>query len=258
MFNDFRQRSYELENIDRGTYTAEEYEACIPELQRVNQWLGDARTLRHTLLREIQNRDLKQFSVLDVGAGSGELLRVIATWARSNARSVRLTGLELNATSASSVVEKSREFPEINSVRATGFQLPFADGQFDYVLSSLFTHHFTDSQVVELLVEMQRVASRGICVIDLHRHPIAYYFYTTIGHLILHSRLLREDGALSIRRSFTADELLALAKSAGLEKARVERHFPYRLALLAPTSPADVDSISGTGRDLKSAPSKAA
>ena len=258
MIWDFRKRTYELENIDRGTYTAEEYEGCIVELQRVNQWLGDVRTLRHTLLREIQKRDLKQFSVLDVGAGSGELLRVMAEWARSTGRIVGLTALELNETSALSVLEESQEFPEINSVRGTAFQLPFADRQFDYVLSSLFTHHFTDSQVVELLREMMRVANRGICVIDLHRHPIAYYFYTTIGRLILHNRLLREDGALSIRRSFEPKELLGLARRAELANAYVERHFPYRLVLLASRPSADIDLTGGTNRRVNVVAGKAA
>jgi hypothetical protein len=39
-------------------------------------------------------------------------------------------------------------------------------------------------------------------VIDLHRHPIAYFLYTTLGKIVLHNRLLRHDGALSILRSF--------------------------------------------------------
>ena len=42
MLNKFKQRSYELERIDKGDYTPEEYEGCIVELQRVNRWLGDA------------------------------------------------------------------------------------------------------------------------------------------------------------------------------------------------------------------------
>ena len=45
MFNQFRQRSLELEHLDKGDYTAEEYEGCIVELQRVNRWLGDASAL---------------------------------------------------------------------------------------------------------------------------------------------------------------------------------------------------------------------
>src|SRR2546426_10114764 len=74
----FRQRSYELEHLDKGDYTPEEYEGCIVELQRVNQWLGDARALRDSLLKEVGDLGLRSFSILDVGAGSGELLRVAA------------------------------------------------------------------------------------------------------------------------------------------------------------------------------------
>ncbi len=77
---------------------------------------------------------------------------------------------------------KSRiEFDEISSVRGDALQLPFSDAQFDYVICSLFTHHFVDEQVVQILREMSRVARRRIFVIDLHRHPIAYFLYTTVG-----------------------------------------------------------------------------
>ena len=67
-------------------YTAEEYEGCIVELQRVNRWLGDASALRDSLLNEIGKLNLRTFSVVDVGAGSGELLSVVAEWARNNER----------------------------------------------------------------------------------------------------------------------------------------------------------------------------
>lgn len=233
MLERFRQRSQELEHLDKGDYTAEEYEGCIVELQRVNRWLGDASALKHSLLAEIERQDLKSFSVVDVGAGSGELLRVAATWAREHKRKASLTGVELNARSAVSIAESSAAFPEITGVRGDSFRLPFADQQFDYALCSLFTHHFRDGDVVAILEELRRVAARGIFVIDLHRHPIAYWFYTTVGHLFLHNRLIREDGALSILRSFTPDELGALARQAGLDNATVKRHFPYRLVLSA-------------------------
>src|SRR5258707_3842765 len=94
MFEKFRQRSYELENIDKGTYTPEEYEGCIVELQRVNEWLGDAKALPGSLLKEIERHGLRSFSVLDVGAGSGELLAVSAQWARDTDRTPSLVGLE--------------------------------------------------------------------------------------------------------------------------------------------------------------------
>ena len=233
MFDQFQQRSLELEHLDKGDYTAEEYEGCIVELQRVNRWLGDVSSLRHSLLREIDKLNLRSFSVLDVGAGSGELLRVIAGWARKRGRKAQLAGVELNARSTKAIAEQSTNFPEIAAIRGDAFRLPFADNEFDYGMSSLFTHHFKNGDVVAILRELSRVSARGVFVIDLHRHMVAYYFYTTIGRLFLHNRLIREDGALSILRSFTPGELLDLAQRAELGSARVERHFPYRLVLAA-------------------------
>jgi ubiquinone/menaquinone biosynthesis C-methylase UbiE len=233
MFERFRQRSLELEHLDKGDYTPEEYEGCIVELQRVNRWLGDANAMKDSLLAEIDKLGLPAFSVIDVGAGSGELLSIIADSARKSHRLARLTGVELNARSAQTIAERAADFPEITAVRADAFRLPFLDRQFDYALCSLFTHHFNNRDVVAILRELHRVSARGIFVIDLHRHPIAYFFYTTIGRLFLHNRLIREDGALSILRSFKPDELLRLARDAGLKHPRVERHFPYRLVLAA-------------------------
>jgi len=233
MLDQFNQRSYQLEHLDKGDYSPEEYEGCISELQRVNQWLGDARSLKNTLFREIEKKGLRSFSLLDVGAGSGELLRVAAQWARQKGLLIRAVGLELNERSAKATLESSPGFTEISAVRGDAFRLPFNDRQFDYVICSLFTHHFVEKQIVEILREMRRVATRRILVIDLHRHPVAYYFYTTIGKVFLHNRLIREDGALSILRGFKTDELLSLAKCAGLENVSVARYFPYRLVLSA-------------------------
>ncbi|MDQ3819125.1 MAG: methyltransferase domain-containing protein [Acidobacteriota bacterium] len=231
MFDRFRHRSYELEHLDKGDYTPEEYEGCMVELRRINRYLGDTSALRHSLLEEVEREGAKSFSVLDVGAGSGELLRVAARWADETGREARLVGLEFNARSARAIMEESREFGSINSVRGDAFRLPFADMSFDYSICSLFTHHFKEAQVVEILKEMKRVARRRVFVIDLHRHPLAYYLYTTVGRLFLHNRLIREDGALSILRSFRPRELKRLAYEARLEDVSVERRFPFRLVL---------------------------
>jgi ubiquinone/menaquinone biosynthesis C-methylase UbiE len=233
MLDRFKRRSDELEYIDTGDYTAAEYESCIGELQLVNRWMGDAHTLKATLFREIETQGLSSFSVLDVGAGSGELLRVTADWARQTNRFVSAVGLELNERSAESINEESLRFDEINSVRGNALELPFQDNRFDYVICSLFTHHFVDEQVVRIFREMSRVAKRRIFVIDLNRHPIAYLLYTTLGKLVLHNRLLRHDGALSILRSFKTDELFELGERAGLREVSVERRFPFRLVLSA-------------------------
>jgi ubiquinone/menaquinone biosynthesis C-methylase UbiE len=229
----FTQRSHEPEHIDKGDYTPEEYEGCLAELRRVNRWLGDVSALKRSVLPEIERGGRRRFTLLDVGAGTGELLREVALAARSRGTESRLVGLELNARAAAGLLEESRGFEEVTSVRADALRLPFADGAFDYVMCSLFTHHFRDDACVLVLREMARVARRRVYCIDLHRHPVAYYFYTTVGRLILHNRLVREDGALSILRAFRPDELQRLGERAGLKEVRVERRFPYRLVMSA-------------------------
>jgi ubiquinone/menaquinone biosynthesis C-methylase UbiE len=229
----FSQRSYELEHLDKGDYTASEYEGCIVELQRVNRYLGDASALRRSVLSVIERDGLREFSLLDLGAGSGELLRVAARWAEKTGRRARLVGLEMNARSARAILEESKDFSSVMAVRGDALKLPFADDAFDYVMCSLFTHHLRDEQVVRVLSEMARVARRRIFVIDLHRHRVAYYLYTTVGRLFLHNRLIREDGALSILRSFRPGELRKLAARAELRDINVERRFPFRLVLSA-------------------------
>src|SRR5713226_4774924 len=237
MFERFKTRSYELENIDKGTYTPEEYEGSLVELRRVNRFLGDASALRGSLLKEIERAGLRSFSVLDVGAGSGELLRVAAKWARETDRRASLIGLELNQRSATAILEKSREFPEISSVQGDGFALPFSDNSVDYAISSLALHHFDDAGAVSILRQMGRIAARGIFIIDLHRNPVAYFFYTTVGRLFLHNRLLREDGALSILKSFKPAEMEEVGRQAGLANVKVEKHFPSRLVLSGVSEP---------------------
>jgi ubiquinone/menaquinone biosynthesis C-methylase UbiE len=233
MFERFRQRSLEPENLDKGSYTPEEYEGCLVELRRINEWLGDAEALKDSLLKQVAEQNLKSFSVLDVGAGSGELLRVAAKWSRETDRKASLVGLELNQRSARAILDESRDSPEISSVRGDGFQLPFRNDSFDFAIQSLTLHHFDDEGAVRILQEMARVAARGIFVIDLRRSPVAYFFYTTIARLFIHNRLIREDGALSILKSWTPEEMQAIAKQAGLLDVKVEGHFPARLVLRA-------------------------
>lgn len=227
----FQTRSEKLERIDTGDYTTEEYERFLREISFINRYLGDVRALKKTFFCEIEKKILKEFSVLDVGAGSGEFLREIAKFARKTKRKARLYGLELNETSAASILRESKDFAEISSIRGDALMLPFGEKSFDYTICSLFTHHFTDEKIVGILAEMNRVSRRGIFVIDLHRHPLAYFSYKVFCKTFRISKLVTEDGSLSVLRSFKADELAKLAEKANLQNVEIKRIFPFRLVL---------------------------
>ncbi len=226
----FRNRSSQMERIDTGDYTAEEYERFLREIALVNRYAGDRRALRRSLVREIKRRG-QRLSVLDVGAGSGELLRSIAVEVKG--RKLDLVGLDNNAQSVGAIIDGNTAGIKISAIRGDALHLPFADSSFDYVISSLFTHHLTSCQIVQVLQEMRRVASERVYVIDLHRHPVAYGLYKVMCSVFGISELVRHDGSLSILRGFRPDELQELGNEAGLDELAVNRSFPFRLVLSA-------------------------
>lgn len=227
----FKTRATKPERIDTGDYTPEEYERFLKEIGFINQRLGDRSALEKTLLAEIERAGLREFSVLDVGAGSGELLGVIAEFARRDNRAATLVGLDMNELAVKEIAAESARYSEIRPVRGDALRLPFADDTFDYAICSLFTHHLTNEQIANVLPEMARVAQRGILVIDLERSVKAWFLYQLFCAAFRISPLVRQDGSLSIRKGFRSEEMRELAHASGLRNNSVEKHAPYRVVM---------------------------
>lgn len=219
---DFSKRSDQLERLDTGDYTPAEYCRWQTEMRFIHRIFGEIRALRRTVFRDIAKTD-GNVSVLDVGAGSGELLRELSKWV--SGRTAFITGVEINRDAAHSIRSLG-----VSAVQCDALELPFADDSFDFVFCSLFLHHLSEEAAVRLLKEMSRVARNCIYVIDLNRHPTAYYLYRALGHFLL-QRFTLEDGSLSILRSRNPAELLGLAKLAGLRDIKVEHSRVNRLIL---------------------------
>ena len=223
MFDRFKHRSLELERLDTGDFTCEEYARWQKEMRFIHRLFGEMRALKATLFKDLEASGNGLVSVLDVGAGSGELLRELVKW--THGRKTFFAGAELNAKAATSIRDGN-----ISSVQSDALRLPFADGSFDHVFCSLFLHHLVDEAAVQLVREMARVSRGRIFVIDLNRHPTAYYFYKIFGWPFL-QRFTLEDGALSILRSRTPDELRLIGEKARLSDVKVEHSRVNRLIL---------------------------
>ncbi len=223
MFAKFRKRSHKLERLDTGDYTPAEYALWQREMRFIHLFFGEQRALKKTLLSDLDSNSSDEISILDIGAGSGELLRTIEKFCPK--RKKLLVGTDLNPRAVRTMSRIGT-----NTVQCDAIRLPFADASFDHVICSLFLHHLKDQDAIRLLSEMNRVARKRIVVIDLHRSPVAYYFYLFAGRFLL-QRFTRQDGSLSILRSFKPVELQHLAREAGLRHFTVTRSVAYRLVL---------------------------
>jgi SAM-dependent methyltransferase len=170
------------------------------------------------------------FRLLDVGFGHGDTLRRIARWARKRDIAVDLVGVDLNPNSAEAA--RSATPAEMPIEYRTG-DYAAQPTPFDFVVSSLVAHHMSDDQLRAFIRYMEEQALRGWLINDLHRHRFAYYGFPWLARLLGAHRIVREDGKLSIARSFRAAEWRAILAGAGVPEgaARIVRRFPFRLCV---------------------------
>lgn len=211
-----KQRVIVPELLDHAS--DEEAAANLKDLVRINRWIGGHRILLRHLRRFASPAD--RFTMLDVGAASGDMAAAVRReFPRAVVISMDLLERNLRAGTGVKLV-------------GDAFALPV--GRVDFVHASLFLHHFTDEQVVELLRGMRACAERAVIVQDLVRHPVARHFLPATSWLFGWQRLTVHDGAISVAASFKRRELMALAAAAGMEEARVEGHgLAFRLSLVA-------------------------
>lgn len=185
----------------------------LQDIVRINRWCGGHRVLLRVLRGLVSSRE--RFSVLDVGAASGDMGQCIGE-VFPNAR-VLLTDYRLAHL-------RNTALPR---VAADAFRLPFLPGAFDFVICSSVLHHFPDGQVVDLIRKTRSFARRALIILDLERHPIPYYFLPSTRRVFGWSTLTLHDGPISVAAGFRAEELASLTHAAGAGAVTVRKHRPW-------------------------------
>ena len=180
----------------------------------------------------VQQRQLRSFSVLDVGTGAGNIPIALARWARRQHRQIEISASDLSEQVLTAARANCAGFPEIRFEQQNALALTYADQSFDLVHCQGVLHHFSPDEAQILLKELTRVARHAVIVTDLRRGRSAYIGAWLMMHLLRRSRITRLDGLASIRRSYIPSEVRALAERAGLHSAAVCTTIPFRQVLI--------------------------
>ena len=185
-----------------GRFTAAEVQASLADLRMFNRWFGGTRVMRKLVRRVVDATGSRRLRWLDVAAASGDI-------ARSLTKSFGQDGIELQTT----VLDRAMEHftPGVRSVQGDALALPFSDGAFDVVATSLLIHDFEPPEVRQFVREAVRVARVAVLINELRRswtHLALVY-----AGMPLFSRITRHDAPASVKKAYTANELLEIIRN---------------------------------------------
>lgn len=219
---DRRDEQMDADDLDPATYAA-----ILTDLAQVNRVVLSSRATLGFLDRALRKRS--HVRLLDVGFGDGDMLRTIAAWAKRRGVQAELVGIDLNPRSRP--VAEAATPSDLPIRYLTGDYAALAGERFDLIVSSLVAHHMSDPQLIAFLRFMEAEARLGWLVNDLHRLWLAHAGFPLLARAMRWHRIVREDGTLSVARSFRADEWHAILAEAGVDDARIVRRFPSRLCV---------------------------
>jgi ubiquinone/menaquinone biosynthesis C-methylase UbiE len=213
----------------------------LEDLSLVHRWWGSAAALERFLVGEIRRLGISKPVLLDVGAGSGNVTRRLrrALGEAGHLATVLACDVQWRHLAAGRRMAGD-SFP---SVAADAFALPLADKSVDWIVSTLFFHHFSPEENAALLASFSRAARHGFALLDLRRHILPLAFISIAGRLLFKTRVSVLDGVASVRQAYTPEEAERIAREA-VSGARVERVFPFRFLLSAPPEIAGGHSLT--------------
>ena len=210
--------------LDSDAGTPSEIGASLSDLNGINRRFGGIATTRFLVDQVIRKLGVKSMSLLDVAAGAGTVPAAVAM-------ALAQDGVELEVTlldRASSHLKNGNR----RAVAGDALALPFSDGSFDLVGSTLFVHHLAPDEVVRFVNEGLRVCRAAILVNDLIRHP-AHLGLVYAGMPLYRSRLTRHDAPASVRQAYTVSEMADILRRSRAARVQITRHFLFRMGVIA-------------------------
>ena len=206
----------------------------LRELEVINRLLGGNQVTINGLKKLVSrlNKRPEKLKIVDLGCGGGDMLVRIAKWGRKQGIQMELIGIDANPNIVTYAENNTAAYPEISYRAWNIFSDEFNTLEYDIVVSTLFTHHFTDRQLEQLFNQCSNQARLGIVINDIHRHWFAYYSIKWLTALFSKSDMVKNDAAVSVLRSFRKKGLRKLFRSARYRNLSIQWKWAFRWQLI--------------------------
>lgn len=205
------------ETLDRRDADPALVRATLADLTVANALFGGRQAALHGVRRVLRGAPDRPVTLLDVGAGTGDVARYVARRLAPR-RVVRPIALDHLRDAAR--LTRAAGTPAMVADLA---RLPLRPASVDVVLLSQVLHHLDRSAGITVLRSLARVARIGLVVADLRRSPLARLGIWAAAYALRFHRVTREDGMLSVDRGYSREGLGALMAQAGLGAPVVRR-----------------------------------
>lgn len=225
---DLSARSNQSEIMDDLSAKGHVIDQTLIELDVINKFLGGNQITINGIKQLAKDRH--RLSIVDIGCGSGEMLKRIWRWGNRNNVKLDLTGIDANPN----IIKYARKHnpSEINFQVKNIFDPSFSTERFDIVVATLITHHFTNEQLIALLIQWKQQAFLGIVINDLHRHILAYQSIKLLTKLFSRSPMVKNDAPISVARSFTRRDWELILDEAGVSDYKLNWKWAFRWELI--------------------------
>ncbi|MET0888218.1 MAG: methyltransferase domain-containing protein [Mycetocola sp.] len=199
--------------------------AAFPHVNRVvaGWWITYVTQLRPRFTGPVH-------TVLDIGSGGGDVARALLRWARRDGVRLEITAIDPDPRAFDYV----ETLPPVDGFRhrvCSSSELADEGERFDFVLSNHVLHHLGAAELGAVLADSERLARLAVVHSDIRRSFAAYLLFSAFAAARFRGSFIREDGLMSIRRSYRLDELASLAPPGWTVSAQI----PFRLLLLRDT-----------------------
>jgi len=225
-------RSNEKELIDDLELDNDALRQNLEELALINKYLGGNQVTTSGLSRLIPNplitNNQSPITIADLGCGGGDMLMVMADWAKKIGLNAQFIGIDANDFMVDFGMKRTANYPNISYLHQDIYSEEFKEKSFDIVTMTLFCHHFSDESLVQFLQQLKKQTRIGIVINDIHRHWFAYHSIAWITKLFLKSYLVKNDAKLSVWRAFVREDLEKIIQKSGFNKYSIRWKWAFR------------------------------